>query len=121
MEILSNFSSAYCFISFIIGAVFMLMAICIVAMGKEKEPKNKVRFFVTRDNIDDLRNPPVLWVGAPKMNSVSWGSTEISKPLAYTEEGFKHYGLNYEDYFNMKEGEIREVFVNLGDRIMEIL
>ena len=121
MYILSNFSSPYCFISFIIGAMFMLMAICIVAMGKEKEPSNKVRFFVTRDNIDDLRNPPVLWVGEPKMNTVSWGSTEISKPLAFSEEGFKHYGLNYEDYFNMKEGEIREVSINMGDRIMEML
>ena len=121
MEILSNFSSVYCFISWILGAMFMLMAICIVAMGKEKEPSNKVRFFVTRDNEDALRNPPILWVGVPKKNSVWWSSTAISKPLAFSEEGFKHYGLNYEDFFNMKEGEIREVSINLGDRIMEML
>ena len=49
MEILSNFSSIYCFITFIMGAVFMLIAVCIVAMGKVKESRNKVRFFVTRD------------------------------------------------------------------------
>ena len=121
MEILSNFGSAYCFISFIIGALFMFMTICIVAMGKEKEPSNKVRFFVTRDNNDDFRNPPVLWIGAPKMNYVSWGSTETTKPLAFNEEGFKHYGLNYEDFFDMKEGEIREVFINSDDRIIEKL
>ena len=60
MEILSNFGSVYCFISFIYGAVFMLMAICIVAMGKEKEPKNKVRFFrkhgglMTREEINEV-------------------------------------------------------------------
>ena len=103
METLSNFSSIYCFTAFILGAIFMLMAICIVAMGKEKEPKNKVRFFVTRDNDDSLRNPPVLWVGVPKKISVWWALTETSKPLAFSEEGFKHYGLNYEDFFNMKE------------------
>ena len=115
MEIINNFASINCFISFIIGAMFMFMTICIVAMGKEKEPNNNARFFVTRDNNDDFRNPPVLWIGAPKMNCVSWGSTETTKPLAFNEEGFKHYGLNYKDFFNMKEGEIREVFINLED------
>ena len=119
MEILNNFSSIYCFISFILGAMFMLMVICIVAMSKEKEPKNKVRFFVTRDNEDafndTFRNPPVLWVGVPKKDSVWWNMTETAKPIAFSKEGFKHYGLNYEDFFNMKEGEIREVFINLED------
>ena len=41
--------------------------------------------------------------------------TETAKPIAFSEEGFKHCGLNYEDFFNMKEGEIREVFINLED------
>ena len=115
MEILNNFSSIYCFIAFVIGAVFMLAMLSIAAMGKVKEPRNKVRFFVTRDNEDAFRNPPVLWVGIPKKNSVWWGITETSKPLAFSEEVFKHYGLNYEDFFNMKKGEIREVFLNLED------
>ena len=115
MEILNNFGSIYCFISFIIGAMFMFMTICIVAMGKEKEPNNNVRFFVTRDNEDGLRNPPVLWVGVPERNPAWWSLTETSKPLAFSEEGFKYYGLNYEDFFNMKEGEIREVFINMKD------
>ena len=119
METLNNFSSIYCFISFIIGAVIMFVALAIAAMGKVKEPRNKVRFFVTRDNEDAFndafRNPPVLWVGVPKKDSVSWSVTETAKPIAFSEEGFKHCGLNYEDFFNMKEGEIREVFINLED------
>ena len=115
MEILSNFASIYCFITFIMGAVFMFIAVCVVAMGKVKEPRNNVRFFVTRDNEDGFRNPPALWIGVPKKVSVWWSVTETSKPLAFSEEGFKHYGLNYEDFFNMKEGEIREVFINLED------
>ena len=115
MEILSNFSSIYCYISFVIGAMFMLAMLSIAAMGKVKEPRNKVRFFVTRDNDDAFRNPPVLWVGVPKKDSVWWSVTGTSKPLAFSEEGFKHYGLNYEDFFNMKEGEISEVFINLED------
>lgn len=115
MEILSNFISIYCLITFIVGAGFMLAMYSIAAMGKAKEPRNKVRFFVTRDNDDDFRNPPVLWVGVPKKNSVWWSATETAKPIAFSEEGFKHCGLNYEDFFNMKEGEIREVFINLED------
>lgn len=115
METLSNFSSIYCFISFIIGAVIMLVALAIAAMAKDDEPRNKERFFVTRDNEDGFRNPPVLWIGVPEKASVWWGVTETSKPLAFSEEGFKLYGLNYEDFFNMKEGEIREVFINLED------
>ena len=115
MEILNNFSSIYCFIAFIIGAGFMLAMLSIAAMGKAKEPRNNVRFFVTRDNDDGFRNPPVLWIGVPKKDSVWWSVTGTSKPLAFSEEGFKHYGLNYEDFFNMKGGEIREVFINLED------
>ena len=115
MEILSNFISIYCLITFIVGAGFMLAMYSIAAMGKVKEPRNKVRFFVTRDNEDGFRNPPALWIDVPKKVSVWWSVTETSKPLAFSEEGFKHYGLNYEDFFNMKEGEIREVFINLED------
>ena len=114
METLNNFGSIYCFISFIIGAMFMFATLCIVAMGKEKE-SNNVRFFVTRDNHVDFRNPPVLWIGVPKKINAWYSLTEKSKPLAFSKEDFKHYGLNYEEFFNMKEGEIREVFITMKD------
>ena len=39
MEILNNFSSIYCYISFVMGAVLMLVALAIAAMGKDDEPK----------------------------------------------------------------------------------
>ena len=38
MEILNNFASIYCFIAFVIGAVLMLVALAIAAMGKDDEP-----------------------------------------------------------------------------------
>ena len=63
MEILNNFASIYCFIAFVIGAVFMLVALAIAAMGKDDEPKNKVRFFVTKGNLGG--HPLVLWLGKP--------------------------------------------------------
>ena len=48
MEILSNFSSIYCFISFVIGAMFMLAMLSIAAMGKDDEP-TKVKFVIEKD------------------------------------------------------------------------
>lgn len=46
MEILNNFASIYCFITFIIGAVFMLAVVFFTAMGKVKELK--VHFYIKR-------------------------------------------------------------------------
>ena len=99
MEILNNFASIYCFITFIIGAVFMFIAVCIVAMGKVKEPRNKVRFYVKAD-IDNIP-----WLYIQKRN----GDLE----LVACDNGFKDFGLNPADFSAMKEGEIREVFINL--------
>ena len=48
MEILSNFGSIYCLVAFYIGALFMFTALCITVMGKVREPRNKVHFYVTK-------------------------------------------------------------------------
>ena len=101
MEILNNFSSIYCFIAFVIGAVFMLTMLSIAAMGKDKEPRNKVRFFVQKSN-----NIRALYLYNAK--------TRAHYKIAYG--GFlKEFGLNPEDFADMKEGQIREVFINLED------
>ena len=115
MEILSNFVSIYCYIAFVIGAVLMLVALAIAAMGKVKEPRNKVRFFVVKgrgicsDNIE-------LWIGKLEWDErikrwiPSTGSCFLSP---YYD--FKDFNLNPDDFADMKEGEIREVFLNLED------
>ena len=115
METLSYFSSIYCFITFIMGAVFMFIAVCIVAMGKVKEPRNKVRFFVTKDYkcFNNLR----LWLGRPKWDKndrlwIAHSPYIISLSLLHS---FKYFKLNPDDFANMKMGEIREVFLNLED------
>ena len=99
METLSNFSSIYCFITFIIGAVFMLTMLTIVAMGKDKEPRNKVRFYIrktTKGNILSLKN-------------------KIGLLIISIDIEFEDFGLDPDDFADMKEGEIREVFINLED------
>lgn len=101
MEILSNFASIYCFITFIIGAVFMFIAICVVAMGKMKEPRNKVRFFVKM--IDD--NMPWLYIKGK----------DGTLKLIFTDRFLYILGLNPIDFYDMKVDEIKEVFLNLED------
>ena len=101
MEILNNFSSIYCFITFIMGVVFMFIAVCVVAMGKVKEPRNKVHFYVKRERINRF----TLWVG----------KTISSSYFVFADRFFKYFNLNPDDFTDMKKGEIREVFINLED------
>ena len=100
MEILNNFASIYCFITFIFGAVFMLIAVCVVAMSKVKEPRNKVRFFVEKE----VFNSYFLYIGNKDV-------------MCYicSNDFFKKFGLNPDDFADMKEGQVREVFINLED------
>lgn len=113
MYILSNFSSPYCFISFIIGAMFMFVAFCIAAMGKVQEPMNKVHFYVARDIDGDLW----LYLGKPKRLRYNFiNSYEACGTLMVNERHFKRFGLNPDDFKDLKwEDEPVEVFLNLED------
>ena len=111
MEILSNFSSIYCFITFIFGAVFMLMAICIAAMGKVKESRNNVHFYVARDKDGDL----YIYLGKPVRIADDFIQCNGGNVIEGAK-GFINYGLNENDYDNLKwEDEPVEVFVNMED------
>lgn len=44
MEIINNFCSIYCFISFILGGCFMLVIHAISTIGEDNESKNKEDF-----------------------------------------------------------------------------
>ena len=111
MEILSNFSSAYCFISFILGALFMLAMLCIAAMGKVQEQCNNVHFYVARDK----NGPLCLYMGKPLRCNYPLFSPlpKGGTLLAYNEE-LKWYHLNENDYKDLKwEDEPVEVFINM--------
>ena len=113
MEILNNFASIPCFITFVLGAVFMLAMIIIAAMGKVEEPTNKVRFYVTKDFLGG--NTLHLWLGKPIKYEEKWTATLKSAQCIGSELCLFRFNLNPEDFADMKEGEIREVFLNLED------
>lgn len=115
MEILNNFASIYCFITFIVGAGFMLVMHSIAVMGKVIEPRNNVRFFVTKGH-DICENSLSLWINAPKWdNRNGWIPSSIYTHYLCNGNRFKEFYLNSNDFADMKEGEIREVFLNLED------
>ena len=115
MEILSNFISIYCFITFIFGAVFMLIMLTIAAMGKDKEPRNKVRFFVTCEVNYRGEIIRTLWLGKPYYTKDKRFASDIWSRILAINGSFIGYNLNYSDFEDMKNGEIREVFINLED------
>ena len=111
METLNNFGSIYCFISFIIGAVFMLATLCIVAISKDKESRNKVRFYVARDSYGTL----FLYMGKPTRSTSEFLPSYYGR-LINSSRHFSKYGLNEDDYAYLKwEDEPVEVFVNMED------
>ena len=111
MNILSNFSSAYCFISFILGALFMLTMLCIAAMGKVQEPMNNVHFYVARDSDGIL----FLYMGKPIRATSEFLPSDYGR-LINSARHFSKYGLNDGDYAYLKwEDEPVEVFVNMED------
>ena len=93
----------------------MLVALAIAAMGKTKEPRNKVRFFVTSDPI---RHPDwiKLWMGKPVWDSKYLIWSRPSNHVFYlTDSSFfrELYNIDPADFKDMKPKEIREVFLNL--------
>ena len=80
----------------------MLAILSIAAMGKDKEPRNNVRFFVKAVR-DDMY---WLYIKDKKGNISFIGLDEDFNNL---------WGLNPDDFADMKKGEVREVYLDFGD------
>ena len=115
MEILNNFDSIYCFITFVIGAVLMFVSLAIAAMGKDDEPRNKVRFYVTCESNYRGEIIRTLWLGKPYYTKDKRFASGIWSRILAVNNSFVGYNLNHSDFEDMKNGEIREVFINLED------
>ena len=87
-------------LSFIFGVVITFFALGLVVHCKDNEPKNNVRFFVKRISIDYY---------SLCINS-KYGLYTIFIDISLSD-----FGLNTDDFSDMKEGENREVFLNLED------
>ena len=111
MEILNNFSMIYCFVSFVIGSVFMLAMMSIAAIVKYKEPMNNVHFYVARDKNEEL----LLYMSKP-FRGIDRFHPHLNGCIITNEDDFSNFGLNKDDYANLKwEDEPVEVFINMED------
>lgn len=73
----------------------------IAVMGKDYEPRNNVRFFVKKQTSENY----LLYLkGKGKLHY-----------FIVQDSFFKEFGLNPEDFADMKDDEIREVFLDLED------
>ena len=88
------------FTGFIIAVLIVLLYECEIAETR-KQPRNKVHFYVKRERVNRF----TLWVG----------KTISSSYFVFADRFFKYFNLNPDDFADMKEGEIREVFINLED------
>lgn len=113
MYILSNFGSAYCFISFVLGALFMLTMLSIAAMGKIQEPMSNVHFYVAREKDGTLR----LYMGKPiRCEAIFVSYREKGGRCLGCDGDLEKYGINENDYKDLKwEDEPVEVFITLND------
>lgn len=105
-----------CIISFMVGAMRMMFALGIVSMCKDKEPRNKVRFFMTSDSI---RHPGwiKLWMGEPVWDNrlLLWIQPNNHVFFLIDSHFQEYYNIDPKDFEDMKPKEIREVFINLED------
>ena len=86
-------------LSFIFGVVITFFALGLVTHCKDNDPKNNVRFFVKKVSI----NYSLCIKGKYRLHTI------------ITKLSLSDFGLNTDDFSDMKEGENREVFLNLED------
>ena len=82
----------------------MLMALAIAAMAKDNdddEPRNRVRFFVKKMDYD--------------YHSFYIKNKQGNKRINLGVYPISYFGLNPDDFADMKKGDIKEVFINLED------
>ena len=98
-----------CIIILILYGVVMLLMCYIAIFQKEKEPKNKVHFYVARDMNGELW----FYITKPFRGDEKFFG-RINIPLSPNK--FNYLGLNENDYDNLTwEEEPVEVFLNLED------
>ena len=97
--------------------VIMLMMCYIIIFSKDKKPRNKVRFFVVCEEGSYHKYNLQLWLGRPVWDEYHkfWKpNNQTARQLGF-DVNFRQYGLNKNDFADMKDGDIREVYLDLED------
>ena len=106
----------YSIILIIICLIITLFVITFISYpcSEPKGPKNNVHYYVTKDYFYKT----ALWLGKPDWDKdvCVWRGYPLGHAvLVSLWYHFEYYKLNLDDFRDMKEGDIREVFINLED------
>ena len=109
-------AAPYSIIPIIICVIVTLFVVSSIfsPCSEPKGQRNNVHYYVTKDCWYNT----VLWLGKPEWDDKSWcwyarpSNNAIVVCRGYR---FDDYKLNLDDFLDMKNGEIREVFINLED------
>ena len=89
----------------------MLAMMSIAAIVKDKEPMNNVHFYVARDKNGEL----FLYMSKPFRGICRFHEYK-NGCIVTNDDDFHNFGLNKDDYVNLKwEDEPVEVFINMED------
>ena len=106
----------WCNIILILYGIITILYIISVYV-KINKTKNNVRFFVTKER-DICEVGLMLWMGAPKWDNKRgvWVPSSMHNHYLSSEDRFlEEFNIDPKDFTDMKECEIREVFINLKD------
>lgn len=102
-----------CIISFVVGAMLMMCAIGLVAIQKDKKPRNKVRFYIAKSSGYCMY---YLYLGKPRrVFSNGKFIFESARNGRFITDNITDYNLNPREFAYMKDGDIEEVYINLED------
>lgn len=107
-------TSPYSIIPIIICVIVTLFVVSVVSApcSEPKGQRNNVHYYVTKD-----WSHTDLWLGKPVWNRMLgvWYSGAKHAITVCHGYSFDDYKLDLGDFLDMKNGEIREVFINMED------
>lgn len=78
-------------------------------------PKNNVHFYVTCETNHRGEMIHTLWIGKPYYTENKGFVSSTWSSILAVNDSFVLYNLNHYDFENMKNGDIREVFIKMED------
>lgn len=101
-----------CVISCIAGAIVMMCSV-VVVIQKDKKPWNKVHFYIAKQS---GYHKYYLYLGKPRrIFSNGKFMFKSARNGRFITDNIVDYNLNPSNFYYMKEGDIKEVFLNLKD------
>lgn len=95
--------------------LFIIIVFYCEFMIRRTVPKNKVHFYVTCETNHRGEMIHTLWIGKPYYTENKGFVSSTWSSILAVNDSFVLYNLNHYDFENMKNGDIREVFIKMED------